>query len=201
MYDSEGTSSAPFSFDEMADHLLEQGAAASPSQVHGCLSGLLAAGADARGEFGLDALSRALDMAAHGDLADQIMRLYRVTAQAMADEDFIYNLLLPDDEAEMEVRVSALAAWCSGFLAGVAYASAADSDGSKAWSSDAREILEDIAAVSQAAVGVDETEQESEANYMELVEYLRFAVLNLVAENEAKANFTSLTRDPDEPLH
>ena len=32
-------------FDEIADHLLEQGALVSPSRVHGCLCGLLSAGA------------------------------------------------------------------------------------------------------------------------------------------------------------
>ena len=34
-----------FDFEELANHLLEQGLEASPAELHGCLCGLLAAGA------------------------------------------------------------------------------------------------------------------------------------------------------------
>jgi uncharacterized protein YgfB (UPF0149 family) len=56
MFDEESGASGVFLFDEFADHLQEQGVDASPSRVHGCLSGLLAAGAPRQAEYGLDAL-------------------------------------------------------------------------------------------------------------------------------------------------
>ena len=46
---------AVFDFDELADHLLEQGQDASPSTLHGCLCGLLAAGAPAQAEADFNA--------------------------------------------------------------------------------------------------------------------------------------------------
>ncbi|HDY81761.1 MAG TPA: hypothetical protein ENH48_02245, partial [Halieaceae bacterium] len=50
-------------------------------------------------------------------------------------------------------------------------------------SEDSSDILKDFAAIAQAAVDEDETEDEdedeAEDSYMELVEYLRFAVLNV----------------------
>ena len=64
-----------FDFDEIANHMLEQGVDSSPSAVHGCLCGLLAAGAKNEAEVCLDALSAALDLNVHGELADQVMQL------------------------------------------------------------------------------------------------------------------------------
>ena len=53
MFDDIDPSIGVFDFDELADHLLEQGLEASPSTLHGCLCGLLAAGAPAEPEAGL----------------------------------------------------------------------------------------------------------------------------------------------------
>lgn len=198
MYDDSELDTALFDFDAIADHLLEQGAAISPSQIHGCLSGLLAAGADDEGAFGLHALAESLELNAHGELADELMRLYQVTGISIRDDEFTYDLLLPDDEVDMETRVAALGAWCSGFLTGIAHVT---TRAAQAWSADSREILEDIAAMSQVAIGEGETEDESEGNYIEIIEYLRCAVLNLYSENEAQSSFSSLSREPDEPLH
>ena len=198
MYNDSELDTSLFDFDEIADHLLEQGALLSPSQIHGCLSGALAAGAQDDGEVGLDALAQALDLMAHGELADELMRLYQVTGIAIRDDEFTYDLLMPDDETEVGVRVEALGSWCNGFLAGVAHVgSRTDSE----WSADSKEILEDVAEMALVAIGPGESEEESEASYIEIIEYLRIAVLNLYFENEATSTFTELSRDSDEPLH
>ena len=120
-----------FDFDEIANHMLEQGVDSSPSAVHGCLCGLLAAGAKNEAEVCLDALSAALDLNVHGELADQVMQLYRITAAALQDDEFDFHPLLPDDEVEIVARTGELVAWCKGFLAGFAHVSvAADKDAS-----------------------------------------------------------------------
>ena len=51
-----------FDFDEFANHLLEQGLQSSPSEIHGCLTGLLASGASVEAELALVALSDVLDL-------------------------------------------------------------------------------------------------------------------------------------------
>ena len=181
MFDDDSQSAVPFDFDELADHLLEQGADVSPAQVHGCLCGLLAAGAPTQAEYGLDALDQVLALVAHGELAGRILQLYAATAAALVDEEFAFHPLLPDDEVDIAERTAALARWCNAFLAGVAYASAAQHS---QWSEQGREILEDIAAMAQADLGDDDDvdEDELEGSYTEIVEYLRFAVLNLHLE-------------------
>ena len=173
-------SAAIFDFDEIADHLLEQGAEVSPAESHGCLSGLLAGGAVAESEYGLHAMTVALDLEVHGELAELIMRLYVATGAALADEEFGFYPLLPRDDAVVAARAAATAGWCRGFLAGVAHVVEVDGQ----WSAEGREALEDIAELTRAEVGDDETEEDADRDLLEIVEYLRVAVLNLFAERE-----------------
>ena len=182
MFDTIPDDNAVFDFDELADHLVEQGLDTSPARLHGCLCGLLCAGAGPEPERGLDGLAQALDLSVHGELAESLLGLYAVSNAALADEEFSFHLLLPDDEVEIESRTGALAGWCKGFLAGFAQASAGRGEAAGGLSEESTEILRDIGAISEAAVGEDESEEESEGSYAELVEYLRFAALNLFLE-------------------
>jgi uncharacterized protein YgfB (UPF0149 family) len=183
-FDSDGQ---VFDFDELANHLLEQGLETSPSRIHGCLVGLLAAGAASEREVALAALSDSMDLQVHGELAEQVMALYAVTAAALADDEFDFHLLLPDDEVDIAQRTDAMAQWCKGFLAGFALvaASAGEGQAPAAMSADSSEILKDIAAISEASVDEEAEEEELEGSYFELVEYLRFAVLNVFLDNAA----------------
>ena len=95
MYDEAFDEVSVFDFDEIAGHLLEQGALASPSRLHGCLCGLLSAGAPAQAEYGLDALAEALDLVLHGELASRVMQLYTVSDTVLRDDEFSFHPLLP----------------------------------------------------------------------------------------------------------
>jgi uncharacterized protein len=188
-----------FDFDEFANHLLDQGALASPAQLHGCICGVLAAGGSAEPEYGLDALDQALDIDVHGELASRVMELYTVTEAALRDEDFTFFLLLPGDDEEIALRTAALASWCDGFLAGFAYESAAQDTNGAALSRETGEVLRDIAAMAQAEPPPFEEEDEAEEGYIELVEYLRVAVANVFLDSAA----TSRDNSPaiERPLH
>ncbi|MEZ5570204.1 MAG: hypothetical protein R3E54_18010 [Halioglobus sp.] len=85
-----------FDFDELADHLLEQGADVSPAQVHGCLSGLLAAGELGEGERALDALAQGLELEAHGELAAWLPCSVLVCAGRWQVTDLLNPLCLLD---------------------------------------------------------------------------------------------------------
>ncbi len=201
MYDDLPDEVGVFDFDEFANHLLDQGVLASPSQLHGCLCGLLGAGAPAQPEYGLDALAQALDLELHGELASRIMQLYTVTEAALQDEEFTFLPLLPDDEEEIALRTAALASWCDGFLAGFAYATAAQERNGGALSQEAGEVLRDIAAMAQAEPAADESEEEAEDSYIELVEYLRVAVVNVFMDSLATARDRTLSSATGRPLH
>jgi uncharacterized protein YgfB (UPF0149 family) len=189
-----------FDFDEFADHLVDQGMLVSPSQLHGCLCGVLCAGAPTEAEYGLDALSQSLDIVMHGELASRIMQLYTVTEVALKDEEFTFLPLLPDDDEEIGVRASALASWCDGFMSGFAYVIAGDEATAAALSQDTGEVLKDVAAMAQANAD-DEREEDAEDSYIELVEYLRAAVVNVFLDSLATAEDTEVSSETGRLLH
>jgi uncharacterized protein YgfB (UPF0149 family) len=189
-----------FDFDEFADHLVDQGMLVSPSQLHGCLCGILCTGAPTEAEYGLDALSQALDIVMHGELASRIMQLYTVTEVALKDEEFTFLPLLPDDDEEIGLRASALASWCDGFMSGFAYVIAGDEETAAALSQDTGEVLKDIAAMAQAHAD-DESEEDSEDSYIELVEYLRAAVVNVFLDSLATTEDRDVSPETGRLLH
>lgn len=190
MFDDIDPSTGVFDFDELADHLLEQGLETSPAALHGCLCGLLAAGAPAEPEAGLALLQQALDLTLHGELAGQLLQLYQVSAAALDDEEFEFHPLLPDDDVEIATRTAELGHWCSGFLAGFAQVNQCQTG------PDSSEILRDFAAIAEASVDQDADENESEASYFEVVEYVRFGCLNVYLDGRADP-----VKGPDGQVH
>lgn len=186
MYSSLQGDVSTFNFDEFADHLLEQGVESSPSELHGCLCGLLAAGGRPEGEAGLAGLNQALALDLHGELADQVMQLYTATAASLQDEEFDFYPLLPDDSRELSERTRSLAGWCGGFLSGYAQVGVAASR-PEAMPGDSGEILADFAAIAQAEVDESEDEEDSERSYAELIEYVRFAAINVYTDTAPMA--------------
>jgi uncharacterized protein YgfB (UPF0149 family) len=200
MFDSLRPDTEVFDFQELADHLLDQGLQSSPARIHGCLCGLLAAGAAPERELAPAALAEALDIQVHGELAERVMQLYVASAAALADEAFAFQPLLPDDDTEIGLRAEALGHWCSGFLAGFALVSAgAGKAGDNVLSSDSSEALRDMAAIAETAADEDADEEESENSYFELVEYLRFATLNIFSDSLEAAAAGGAESQP--PLH
>ncbi len=181
MFDSHPGEAEPVDFDEIADHLLEQGLDVSPAELHGCICGLLAGGGSAEPEWGLSALAEALDLVPHGLLAEELLRLYRISAAALEDEEFDFYPLLPDDDREIGERTASLSAWCEGFMRGFARVGGSGD----ALSADSAEVLKDFAAIAAAEVDDEAPEEESEGSYTELVEYLRFAALNVYLDSRA----------------
>jgi yecA family protein len=200
MYDESPDNIGVFDFDEFASHLLDQGVQASPSLLHGCLSGLLAAGAEVQPEYGLDAMSRSLEVDVHGELARRIMQLYTVTLESLQDDEFLFHPLLPDDDDDIALRTESLASWCRGFLTGFAYRIAARNKVGDALSPETGEVLRDITAMAEAAVDDKDRDEEAEESYMELVEYLRVAVANVFMDAYVNSQEESVI-SPERPLH
>lgn len=201
MYD-EWTDEVPvLDFDEIAGHLLEQGALVSPSRVHGCLSGLLSAGATLQAEHGLDVLADVLDLVAHGELANRVLQLYTVSGATLQDEEFTFVPLLPDDSVDIKQRAEALADWCNGFLAGFAYEAAGEEDPGTALSQPSNEALRDIAAFAQVELDEHEDGEDAEADYAELVEYLRVAVINIFMDSRNRDSQSKESSGNGRPLH
>jgi hypothetical protein len=124
-----------------------------------------------------------------------------VTADALQDEAFSFNPLLPDEDEDIIARTAALASWCEGFLAGFAYRLAGEEALPGSLSDEAAEVLRDIAALAQAEAGPEETEDEAEDSFSELVEYLRVAVVNIFMDSSASVPGTAASPDVPRRLH
>lgn len=166
-------------FDELANGLFDQGWQVSPAEVHGCLSGALAAGAEPNGEVALFWLQRCLSVEPVGDLAGAVIALYEWSASSIASEDLAFALLLPDETFEMEARVAALGAWSRAFVAAYAQVLADRPAADRSLRSDSSELLKDMAVIAQAAAEEEEDEDALEDQLYEIAEYLRVAAMNI----------------------
>ena len=115
---------------------------------------------------------------------------------ALSSEDFGFQLLLPDDTAGLAARLEALANWCQGFLFGISHAGVTDI---QALPGELPEIVEDFLNISRAEDFELENEEEDEAAYMELVEYVRVGVQ--LFREELRSQSENTTASPDTQLH
>jgi len=123
---------------------------------------------------GADELSRF----AHEDIELPLRALERWTRDGLARDDCDFALLLPDDDAALDQRVAAFAAWCRGYLAGLGTAGIACMDG---LGEDAREFIADLARFG-ALGGLPDGDEDDEHALTELVEYTRVGVLLVCTE-------------------
>ena len=107
-------------FDDFADMFVELGAFGTPSELHGLLTGQLAAGVRADAEAWLAMVVAHLDVQAIEDDDDkaELVVLYDMVLEQLTEADFGLQLLLPEDDAELAGRAESLGAWCTGFLSG-----------------------------------------------------------------------------------
>ena len=160
-------------FDHVADLFLIEGIDLPPSQWHGCIVGLLVSGL--RADELLGAMGHALQESITGDLMIASEQSAKASLRALRDPNYGFSPLIPDDDDELELRSEALASWCEGFLQGFAAGVA----GSDQISTDAAEILRDMAQIARLEVDSTSDIDEQESDFIELVEYVRVVVLNL----------------------
>lgn len=142
------------------------GATASASQCHGVLCGLLAVDhTDARDTWLAETIG---DETPGGEIEE----LYETTLRQLDDPEFGLDLLLPaDDDTDLGERTRALADWAGGFTFGVACAGRAPED----LPAEVAEFVRDAAEVAALTDGVED--EGDEADYAEVVEYLRAGTL------------------------
>ena len=148
---------------EAADQLLNAGLTINPSTLHGAVVGLLGAGFDPGADNAISTLEKALAVDLQGELVDFV------------------DPLLPDDDDSFDERVASTADWASGFLTGFTQAIAATASPDTAVPPNTAEALKDFAAIAQVDPEIVESE-EAERDLEELIEYLRFAALNVVQD-------------------
>ena len=152
------------------------------AECHGLLCGLICVSPDARAEDWLQLLEEnSGDSQVSFSTGDrqQLTALFRHTEQQLQADDFSLQLLLPDDDEPLQQRTLALVDWCQGFLYGAGNGQISLDDDT---SDDIREILADFSEISRASYEGQDDNDEDEAAYTELVEYIRGAVMLIFTE-------------------
>lgn len=165
-------------FEQLEDLFFNLQVKADPSGFHGFLCGRLCCGTIPLEQL----ISTSTDWLGlddeQGEAASHPLRdFYETSLTNLEDVAFLFQPILPDDELPLHERLVAVGQWCSNYISGLGDGM---SDGFTV-SEDAREALEDIAAIAQISIDY-ETDDDGERDYTELVEYIRIAVQLIFTE-------------------
>jgi len=169
-----------FTFDGLANLFVTLGALNSPAELHGMLCGQLCGGNRFSEAQWLSVASDFLEPTMPLDAeANQLLGdFYHITLEQLGDEEFGVELLLPDDDSDLGTRITGLGQWCHGFLSGFG---GSGITGDTQLSAETSDVLRDFAAFVQLDPQ-DAEDDESETDYMEIVEYVRVATLTIFME-------------------
>ena len=164
----------------------------SPSELHGLLTGIVCVTeAPTRDEW-LQILSTLdvpkLDDSAIAVLSEEAEDIFH----ALSEDELDYLPMLPDDEHSLSERVKALADWCEGVVLGFGLASGQIR-------AEERELIESLQDVASVEFDESDNDEEGEASYQELYEFVRLIPVSLsmgrkkiaVAESSLLQNFHS----------
>jgi yecA family protein len=152
------------------------------SEMHGFISGLLAAGVR------LNKLQLIKLLEAHTEtnqafddaLIASVWQIQLATLEALGASEIIFTPLLPNDDYTLAERVTALADWCQGLLAG--FGLAIRGDDARLHKGDIQETLQDLVNIVHVGGDFNVETEEDEKSYMELYEFVRFATVHLFEE-------------------
>jgi uncharacterized protein YgfB (UPF0149 family) len=143
----------------------------SAAEAHGMATGMLCINEKADSAYWLTELLHNVSPLIDED-KNLLVRLFEETRRLLASDEFEFDLLLPEEDASLIEQVGGLKNWCRGFLFGVGSSASASN-----WSKEVREIMKDITEFTRLDVNVEG--EEDERAFVEIIEYLRSAVLLL----------------------
>jgi uncharacterized protein YgfB (UPF0149 family) len=173
--------SAPPTYTQITDALNDAEATLSGAEAHGLLCGLICVTQDTT-DSAWDKLIPGLSK--HPDSLTVLKALFAYTYQQISTFSLDFMLVLPDDETDINQRAEALAHFCQGLLTGLHQSQRPLEEGASA---DAIDALNDITEIAQMDHGDLTANEEDENAYVELVEYVRLAVLMLYHERHPDA--------------
>lgn len=170
---------APLNYENLNHLLIPKGALNSSAELHGMLCGKLCAGARQSSDDWQQSALDFLDLAegADGEVLSALARLQNESLAQLQSSEFNFELMLPGDDAELELRATALGEWCHGFLTGFGSAGVKPKD---EMPEDAAEALQDLASIVQ--IEVEGSSEEDESGFFDVAEYVRMAALTLYME-------------------
>lgn len=100
--------------------------------------------------------------------------LYEQCKRQLQDPNLAFELILPDEDESLSLRVSSIQDWCNGFLLGIGLSGISDH---KSLPDDSKELLADFTEIGRSGNFDLEDEAASEEALEEISEYVRMGVL------------------------
>lgn len=143
-----------------------------PVEVHGALVGIICGGA-AEQHWQQPMRELMNDGQALPDALNALLQeMHQNVATRLADPDFGFTLLLPEEEEPLATRLEALSLWTQSFLTGIAVVQPKLNQSS----ADVRDVIRDLAEITQVDLNVGDDE-ESESAFEELLEFVRMSAI------------------------
>jgi len=190
------------SYTEIQRVLADERSMTDAAEAHGTLAGALCTAPTYRFE---DWLQEILPDGRAQPLSSGALRsLYFVTAETLNGAELEFHPLLPEDASPLDERTAALAQWCVGFLYGLGSGSIPDIT---ALPGEVGEVIRDFDEITRVGVEggtsatdiEDDTQEQNESAYAELVEFVRVGVQIVFEELESLR--TPEPEQPEPPLH
>ncbi|MBC7983362.1 MAG: UPF0149 family protein [Candidatus Obscuribacterales bacterium] len=174
-------------FTQAADTLSAAQCVVSGAEAHGCLCGTICVSEQYPLQSWIDEVlpdDVEIDIETEQSFRKTLQLLHQDTVRTLLGDDMEFSPLLPDDDAPLAARATALAQWCQGFLYGFGLATAparsrvhpGELPQAKELPEEVDEVLRDFAQIARASPGESEPTEEDEVDYAELVEYIRVSV-------------------------
>ncbi len=166
------------------------GLTTNPAELQAVLCGRLSGGQPLSDKKVLEVAADLLDANASimAAIESEVLQLYKDTVEQLEDGNAVFELLLPDDDDSLHERIETLSHWCQNYLSGLGQSGLS---GDAPLATDVSEAMRDLAAIAMADSGNSDDEldpyassidEQDEASFFELVEYVRVAVTLIYAE-------------------
>lgn len=177
------------SYTQLSEALSQTALKLHASQVHGLICGILCGNPQSTAAWE----ELVTGSKESGKSHDLLQELYDLSAKQLDEFLFEFQLLLPADSDDLPVRAEALTLWCQGFLTGLKMVQVQIIDREPGEITEAINDLIEIAKMNYEEVVASE---EDEAAYVELVEYVRMAVILIYqdlreADKSKKSSYSS----------
>lgn len=180
----------PMDFEHYCRAFTVVGLTTNPAELQAVLCGRISGGQHLVDKKVLAVAADVLDASA-SDMAaieSDVLALYKDTVEQLEDGNAVFELLLPEDDDSLHERIETLSHWCQNYLSGLGQSGLS---GEAPLAADVSEAMRDLAAIAMAESGdsddaldpyASSIDEQDEASFFELVEYVRVAVTLIYAE-------------------
>jgi uncharacterized protein YgfB (UPF0149 family) len=165
-----------------AKHLDDNNIIATPAELHGHACGMIVVNREVDVEEWVDLVINdySFEGGDRSKLLPVLGALFDYAKDKLSADNYTFNPLLPSDDNELSFRLEALSTWCASFLTGMAFAGLkSDANMHK----DVHEFILDLEKISTVETTSEDTQGE-EADFVELVEYVKAGTILLYSEFE-----------------